>query len=75
MTFFVADDFALNSNSEHIMQETVNTLPNACHSSGLSIGTTKIEVLHRPAPCKPYSDPDIKVNGERLKAVDTFTYI
>ena len=57
------------------MQETVDKLSNACDSFGLTISTKKTEVLHQPAPGKPYIEPNIKVNGERLKSVDKFTYL
>ena len=70
-----ADDCALNTNSEHSMQETVDKFSNACDSFGLTISTKKTEVLHQPAPGKPYVEPNIQVNGERLKAVDRFTYL
>ena len=35
----------------------------------------KTEVLHQPAPGKPYIEPNIAVNGQRLSAVDQFTYL
>ena len=68
-----ADDCALNTTSESSMQETVDKFSNACDSFGLTISTKKTEVLHQPAPRKPYLEADIKVNSERLKAVDKFT--
>ena len=49
-----ADDYALNTNSEPSMQETVDKFSNACDSFGLTISTKKTEVLHQPAPGKPY---------------------
>ena len=70
-----ADDCALNSISETNMQESVDKFANACDSFGLTISTKKTEVLHQPAPGKPYHEPNIQVNGERLKAVDKFTYL
>ena len=41
----------------------------------LKISTTKTEVVYQPAPAKPYSEPTIKVNGQRLQAVDKFNYL
>ena len=70
-----ADDCALNTTSETSMQETVNKFSGACDNFGLTISTKKTEVLHQPAPGKPYIEPNIKVNGERLKSVDKFTYL
>ena len=32
----------------------------------------KTEVVYHPAPGKPYSEPTITVNGQRLQAVDKF---
>ena len=70
-----ADDCALNTTSETTMQETVNQFASACDNFGLTISTKKTEVLHQPAPGKPYNEPSIVVNGEQLKAVDKFTYL
>ena len=33
----------------------------------------KTEVVHQPAPGKPYSEPTITANGQNLKVVDKFT--
>ena len=35
----------------------------------------KNEVVHQPAPGKPYSEPTITVNGQKLQVVDKFTYL
>ena len=35
----------------------------------------KTEVVHKPAPVKPYSEPTITVNGQKLQTVDKFTYL
>ena len=35
----------------------------------------KTEVVHQPAPGKPYNEPTIAVNGQKLKVVDKFTYL
>ena len=42
---------------------------------GLTITTKKTEVMYQPAPGKPYSEPNISVNGQRLGAVGKFTYL
>ena len=57
------------------MQERVDKFCNACDSFGLTVSTKKSEVLHQPAPGKPNLEPDIKFNGQRLKAMDEFTYL
>ena len=40
----------------------------------LRLSTQKTEVIHQPAPGKPYVEPNITVNNQRLDAVDKFTY-
>ena len=35
----------------------------------------KTEVVHQPAPGKPYSEPSITVNGQKRQVVDKFTYL
>ena len=35
----------------------------------------KTEVVHQPEPGKPYSEPTITVNGQKLQVVDKFTYL
>ena len=35
----------------------------------------KTEIVHQPAPGKPYSEPTITVNGQKLPVVDKFTYL
>ena len=32
-------------------------------------------VVHQPAPGKPYGEPTITVNGQKLQVVDRFTYL
>ena len=47
----------------------------ACDNFQLTISTKKTEIVHQPAPGKPYSEPTITVNGQKLQAVDKFTYL
>ena len=35
----------------------------------------KTEVVHQPAPGKPYGEPTITVNGQKRQVVDKFTYL
>ena len=70
-----ADDCALNAVSEADMQRSVNLFSSACTNFGLSINTKKTEVLHQPAPGRPYVEPNITVNGQRLNTVHRFTYL
>ena len=73
--FLFADDCALNSVSEADMQNNVDKFAKACSNFGLTISIKKTEVLHQPAPGKPYAEPNITINGQTLKAVDKFTYL
>ena len=47
----------------------------SCDNFDLTISTKKTEAVQQPAPGKPYNEPTITVNGEKLKAVDKFTYL
>lgn len=73
--FLFADDCALNAFSEAAMQHSVDKFSNACINFGLTISTKKTEVMHQPAPSKPYIQPGISVSGQQLNAVDKFTYL
>ena len=47
----------------------------SCDSYDLTIRIKKTEVVYQPAPEKPYKEPTITVKGQRLQAVDKFTYL
>ena len=70
-----ADDCGLNTTSETEMQRSVDIFSEACNNFGLTISTKKTEVMHQPAPGKTYTEPNITINGQRLNAVDKFTYL
>ena len=57
------------------MQGAVDRMSKACDNLQLKISTKKTEVVHQPAPGKPYSEPTITVNGQKLQVVDKFTYL
>ena len=40
-----------------------------------TISTKKTEVVYQAAPGKPYSEPIITVNGQKLQVADKFTYL
>ena len=65
-----ADDLAENARSEEKMQGTDDRMSKACDNFQLTISTKKTEVVHQPAPEKPYSDPIITVNGQKLQVVE-----
>ena len=46
-----------------------------CDNYDLTISTKKTQVVHQPAPGKPYNEPTITVNGQKLKIGDKFTYL
>ena len=57
------------------MQEAVGRMSKAFGNFQLTISTKKTEVVHQPAPGKPYSESTITVNGRKVQFVDKFTYI
>ena len=57
------------------MQGAVDRMSKACDNFQLTISTKMTEVVHQPAPRKPYSEPSITVNGQKLQVVDKFTYL
>ena len=57
------------------MQHCLCKFSDVCKNFGLTISTKKTEVMHQPAPGKPYVEPDIIINGQRLNVVDKFTYL
>ena len=68
--FLFADDCALNADTENGIQHSVDLFSNACDNFGLTISTKKTEIMHQPAPGKLYIEPNITINGQRLKEVD-----
>ena len=69
------DDLAENAKSETKMQGAVDRISQACDNFHLTISTKMTEVVHQPAPGKPYSAPNITVNGQNLQVVDKVTYL
>ena len=70
-----ADDCALVASSNEELQASMDFFSSACNNFGLTISTKKTEVLYQPAPGKPYTEPTIHVNNQKLSAVDKFTYL
>ena len=52
------------------MQKAMDQVSQACDNYDLTISTKKTEVVHHPASGKPYNEPTITVNGQKLKFVD-----
>ncbi|KAF7245900.1 PAX-interacting protein 1 [Varanus komodoensis] len=70
-----ADDCALNAGSEQEMHASMDKFAVACDNLGLLINTEKTKVMHQPAPKAQYQEPTITVKGQKLQAVDQFTYL
>ena len=64
------DDMDNNASSETKMQRAMDQVSQSCDNYDLTISTKKTEVVHQPAPRKPYNEPNITVNGKNLKVVD-----
>ena len=70
-----ADDCALNAGSAEDMQHSMNLFSNACSNFGLTICTKKTEAMYQPASKKPFQEPTVTVNGQKLATVDKFVYL
>ena len=70
-----ADDMDKNASTEAKMQRAIDQVSQSCDNYDLTISTKKTEVVHQPAPGKPYNEPTITVNGQKLEVVDKFTYL
>ena len=57
------------------MQGAVDRMSKACDNFQLTISTKETKVVHKPASRKPYSEPTITVNEQKLQVVDKFTYL
>lgn len=70
-----ADDCALNAPRETEMQHQMDRFSTGCDNFGLTISTKKTEVMYQPAPGDAYHEPCITVKGQKLHAVEQFTYL
>jgi len=57
------------------MQQEMDTFSSACDNFGFTISTKKTDVMYQPAPGVPYQEPNITVKGQRIQAVENFTYL
>ena len=55
-----ANDMDKNASSEAKLQRAMDQI-----SQSPPISTKKTEVVHQPAPGKPYNEPTITVNGQK----------
>eukprot|EP00795_Rhopilema_esculentum_P009597 gene9597-17355_t len=70
-----ADDCALNASKEQDMQQVMDNFSSTCDNFGLTISTKKTEVLYQPAPGNLYQEPNIRVKGQRLQAMEHFIFL
>ncbi|KAK4294773.1 hypothetical protein Pmani_032624 [Petrolisthes manimaculis] len=70
-----ADDCALNAPNETEMQHQMDRFSTGCDNFGLTISTKKTEAMYQPAPGDAYHEPCITVKGQKLHAVEQFTYL
>ena len=61
-----ADDLAENAKTETRIQGALDRMSQACDNFDLTKSTEITEVVHKPPPGKPYSDPTITVNGQNI---------
>ena len=70
-----AETLAENAKPEGKMKGAVDRMSKACDNFQFTISTKMTEVVHQPAPGKPYSEPTITVNGQNIQLVDKFTIL
>ena len=70
-----ADDCAIAAHSEGDLQSLTDSLSEATKRFGLTISIKKTEVLFQPAKDSAASIPEIKIDGQVLNTVDSFTYL
>ena len=58
-----------------IVKQEMDGFSSACDNFGFTISSKKTEVTYQPAPGIPYQEPNITVKGQRLLAVENFTYL
>ena len=64
--FLFADSMAKVAPTEEKMQKGVDQVSDSCDSYDLTISIKKAEVIHQPAPGKPYNEPTITVKGQLM---------
>ena len=70
-----ADDMDKNASSVAKMQKAMDQVSQSCDNYDFTVSRKKTEVVHQPAPGKPYNKPNVSLNGQKLKVVDKFTYL
>ncbi|XP_063598682.1 uncharacterized protein LOC134775152 [Penaeus indicus] len=73
--FLFADDCALAAHSEEDLQELADCFATAAKMFGLTISIKKTEVLRQLAPNTTRPPPNITMDGNTLKNVESFKYL
>ena len=73
--FLFADDCALAAHSEVDLQELADCFATAAKIFGITVSIKKTEVLRQLAPNTARPPPNITMDGNALKNVDTFKYL
>ena len=74
--FLFGDYCALNATTKAKMQNSVDKISMACDNFGLTISIKNQKWrTSQPAPGKPYVEPNITIQGQRLKVVEKFIYL
>ena len=58
------DDCMMSCHTQPDLQHMTTKFSNAAKSYGLQISITKIEVMYKPAPGKPYVKPSITIDNQ-----------
>ena len=61
--------------SQSGMQHSMDLFSTASNNFGLTNSTNNTKVMHQSAPGKAHAEPTTTVNGQKLSAVDSFTYL
>ena len=76
MTAILSGTFCtINAGLEADVQHSVDKFSTACTNFGPTISSKTTEVRHQPAPGKAHVEPDVTRKGQRLNAVNEFTYL
>ena len=73
--FLFADDCAHNDGTQSKMWESFDLFFAVCKDFGLTRSTKKTCVMYQPTHAVPYTEPTLRVVGEKLAVADEFTYL
>jgi len=70
--FMIAEECAVNVKNTAHMYQSGDLLPASCDKYGHAISTKKTAVLNQPMLGRPYQEPTVTVNKQKLTIVDIF---